>query len=48
MFMNWINQHLSKAEHSRKVSDLYNDLQDGLVLIELMKTVVPNSLKFVK
>ena len=48
VFIKWLNQHLKRAVHVMEVKDLYDDLRDGLVLIELMKTLVPNALKFVR
>ena len=48
VFVKWLNQHLKRAVHVMEVKDLYDDLRDGLVLIELMKTLVPNALKFVR
>lgn len=47
-FTVWLNDHLKRALHVMEVKNLYDDLQDGLVLIELMKTLVPGALKFVR
>lgn len=47
-FLHWINQHLKSAQRSIQVTDLYNDLRNGLVLIELMKVLTPTSIKYVK
>lgn len=47
-FIRWINQHLKSSEHQISISDLRSSLQDGLVLIALMKTVAPQSIQFVR
>lgn len=47
-FIHWINQHLAASKHQISISDLRSGLHDGLVLIELMKIVAPESIQFIR
>ena len=47
-FTQWINQHLKSSEHQMHITDLRSGLKDGLVLIELMKIVAPQSIQFIR
>ena len=47
-FTDWINGHLKSSKHQMTISDLRSGLKDGLVLIELMKTVAPESIQFIR
>ena len=47
-FTQWINQQLKSSEHQMHITDLRSGLKDGLVLIELMKIVAPQSIQFIR
>lgn len=47
-FTSWINGHLKSSEHQTSITDIRNGLKDGLVLIQLMKTVAPEAIQFIR
>ena len=40
-YLKWVNAHLSSSVFDRRVQDLFVDLQDGVILVELMKIFAP-------
>ena len=43
-----MNQHLKVSDRELSITNLRSGLQDGLVLIELMKIVSPESIQFIR
>ena len=47
-FITWLNKTLQGSEYSKQMTDLRQDLSDGLALIHLVKVFSPESIRFIK
>ena len=47
-FIVWLNQTLQGTGYTKQMTDLRQDLSDGLALIHLVKAFSPESIRFIK